>query len=145
MADPAGFEPVISSVTGRRVKPGYTTGPVPGVGVEPRSRTFRVRYGADPRPLWLEWGSNPRPDAYETSALPLSYPASRNAGNRGCPAVLTSNLLTNFTSFNLLRGLELHQRSQGYEPCEILLLYPAMNKKYYISKTRNTQDNYCLL
>ena len=34
-ADPAGFEPVIFSVTRRRVRPGYTTGPVPGVGFEP--------------------------------------------------------------------------------------------------------------
>ncbi|KKW29498.1 MAG: hypothetical protein UY73_C0016G0007 [Parcubacteria group bacterium GW2011_GWA2_52_8] len=38
MADPTGFEPAIFSVTGRRVRPGYTTGPrllVPGVGIEP--------------------------------------------------------------------------------------------------------------
>ncbi|KKR78089.1 MAG: hypothetical protein UU22_C0030G0006 [Parcubacteria group bacterium GW2011_GWA2_40_8] len=27
-ADPRGFEPLISSVTGRRVKPGYTMGPL---------------------------------------------------------------------------------------------------------------------
>ena len=27
VADPTGFEPAIFSVTGRRVKPGYTTGP----------------------------------------------------------------------------------------------------------------------
>lgn len=27
MADPAGFEPVISSLTGTRVRPGYTTDP----------------------------------------------------------------------------------------------------------------------
>ena len=30
-----GFEPVIFSVTGRRVGPGYTTRPVAGVGIEP--------------------------------------------------------------------------------------------------------------
>ena len=38
LADPKGFEPSIFSVTGRRVRPGYTTGPrllVPGVGIEP--------------------------------------------------------------------------------------------------------------
>ena len=28
IADPRGFEPLISSVTGRRVKPGYTMGPL---------------------------------------------------------------------------------------------------------------------
>ena len=27
MADPTGFEPAIFSVTGRRVRPDYTTGP----------------------------------------------------------------------------------------------------------------------
>ena len=31
MADPTGFEPAIFSVTGRRVRPGYTTGPHWGV------------------------------------------------------------------------------------------------------------------
>ena len=33
-ADPTGFEPAIFSVTGRRVKPGYTTGPTISVLVD---------------------------------------------------------------------------------------------------------------
>jgi hypothetical protein len=52
---------------------------------------------------WCRWeGSNLRPNAYETSALPLSYIG------------------------NLLRGSDLHRRSSGYGPDEILLLYPAL-------------------
>ena len=78
MADPRGFEPLFFSVTGRRVRPGYTMGPkVPAVGVEELPKATRgVAIATDlnylPQ-LCQRWGSNPRPLAYETNALPLSY------------------------------------------------------------------------
>lgn len=39
----------------------------------------------------------------------------------------------------LLRGLDSNQRPQGYGPCELPLLYPAINKITYFTISRPTK------
>ena len=66
MADPNGFEPSISGLTGRRVKPDYTTGPP-------------LRHVVC---WWAKQDLNLRPPACKAGALPTELSAHRaNSGN----------------------------------------------------------------
>ena len=76
-----GFEPTISSVTGRRLKPGWTT------PADFKIEALRQAQGTSPRSLFMHacierakqvevcrrQESDLRPKAYESFALPLSY------------------------------------------------------------------------
>ena len=123
MAGRTGFEPVIFSVTGRRVRPGYTN--------DPRRELHGTRGGDRTHDLGLM-----SPTLYLTE-LPWRVVAgitsvSCSAGYSSIHATpfsrkrVLASLRYSFSRviFFKLRGADSNRQPQGYEPCELPIALP---------------------
>lgn len=70
-------------------------------------------------------GSNSRPQAYESCALPTELP--RHKAYLTYLSALSKEYKAAQRRLSLVAGLGIAPRPRGYEPLELLLLYPAIS------------------
>src|ERR1035437_4985669 len=80
------------------------------------------------------WGSNPRPQAYESCALPTELP--RHSVFRREQNITKNGTKRYFLRYYscVLRRPESNRQSSGYEPDELPLLYPAIWGIFIVSR-----------